>query len=109
MKKFALILLVLFSPLVTASAENVTLSWDPSPTPDVAGYKVYYKENSPSLPFDGVGLAEGPSPVDVGNQLSATLTGLPENSTFFFAVTAYDAAGYESSYSNLTVKNRSHL
>lgn len=96
---FTSFMLLIFG--TTAFCQDVTLTWDPSPTPDVTGYKVYYKENNSTLPFDGVGANEGPSPVDVGDNLTATLTGLPDDTIYYFSVTAYDSAGYESSFSNL--------
>lgn len=83
-------------------AKTVNLSWDASPTPNVAGYKVYYKCNSaePTLPFDSTD-ASLPSPIDVGNNLSYTVEGLADEVACYFAVTAYDAANYESSFSNI--------
>ncbi len=83
-----------------AMAKTVTLSWDASPS-QIAGYKLYYKAGSSVAPLDGVGAAEGGSPIDVGNVLTYTLTGLPDSEEHFFTLTAYDAAGYESSYSNI--------
>jgi Fibronectin type III domain len=99
--------LILFSIILSLSlspklfAQDITLSWDPSPTTSVIGYKIYYKYDSPTPPFNGVGAIEGPSPVDVKNVQSATLSGLINNSTYYFTVTAYDATGNESSYSNV--------
>jgi len=90
--------------LVTPSAllaQNISLAWDPSDSDDVAGYKIYYKANSTELPLDGIEALEGPSPIDVGNVTSFTLTELPEGSVYYFRATAYDSAGYESTLSNL--------
>lgn len=101
MIKYIYLFLLILLPLSNVCAEDVTLNWDASPTPEVVGYKIYYKLNSTELPFDGIGAIEGPSPVDVGDTLSSTLTGLIDNSIYYFTVTAYDAAGYESSYSNI--------
>lgn len=100
MKSGLTVLLLLLLP-VYAFAADVTLSWDPSPTADVAGYNVYYKQYTFELPLDGTEALEGPSPIDVGNQLTTTLTGLPDDRVFYIAVTAYDAAGYESFFSNI--------
>jgi len=71
----------------------VVLSWDPSPTPSVTGYKVYYGATC-QLP-----LAGPESPQDVGKVLTHSLTLPPGH--WCIAVTAYDAAGYESSFSNM--------
>ena len=83
-------------------AQNVELAWDPSDSDDVAGYKIYYKADSTELPLDGIEALEGPSPIDVGDVTSFTLTELPEGSVYYFRATAYDSAGYESTLSNLT-------
>ncbi len=85
----------------TCFAETVTLSWDANSDLDLAGYKVYYKADSSSLPFDGVGAVEGSSPVDVHNLTTTTITGLDLSRSHFFAVTAYDTTGLESDYSNI--------
>ncbi len=82
-------------------AKNVTLAWDSSDDPDVAGYRVYYKIDSSSLPFNGEGASEGSSPVDVGNKLTSILSNLREDQIVYFAVTAYNASGEESSFSNV--------
>ena len=103
MKLFQLlivILLVFVNPTSRAFCQDVTLSWDRSPTPEVAGYNVYYKAHNSELPFNGVGAEEGKSPIDVGNTLTTTLTNLNDDVNYFFSVTAYDAET-ESSYSNI--------
>lgn len=84
-----------------AFGQDITLSWDPSPTQDINGYKVYYKQGNMNFPFDGTGANEGVSPIDVGNTLSTTLTGLSDGVTYFFTVTAYQSPDTESSYSNI--------
>lgn len=85
----------------TASALDISLAWDASPGPDVVGYKLYYQAGSPSLPLDGSGALQGPSPIDVGNNTGFSITELSDSQIYYFAVTAYDAAGYESAYSNI--------
>lgn len=99
MKMKGRILLVVVSLLIPLCAfgQTVTLSWDASPTPGVTGYKVYYDTDT-QLPMDSTAATEGSSPIDVGNVLTTTVT-VPDG-TWWFAVTAYDAAGYESSFSN---------
>ena len=106
MKRTLIALILTFSLAVPLASQVfgavTTLAWDGSPSPGVTGYKVYYKQNDTNLPFDGIGANEGSSPVDVGNVLTATITGLSDNIPYYFAVTAYDAAGRESSYSNIS-------
>lgn len=98
-------LLILTALLLTCPglllAQNVELAWDPSDSDDVAGYKIYYKADSTELPLDGIEALEGPSPIDVGDVTSFTLTELPEGPVYYFRATAYDSAGNESTLSNL--------
>lgn len=83
------------------SAKTVNLAWDASTGPGVAGYKVYYAVGSSNQPFTGTGATQGASPIDVGLNTTAILTGLADGDTHFFTVTAYNSSGVESSYSNI--------
>lgn len=74
----------------TALAAQVSLAWDPNTEPDLAGYKVY---------FGTVSRAQTES-IDVGKVTAYALMGLPEETTYFFAATAYDRYGRESGFSN---------
>jgi hypothetical protein len=76
--------------VVAQPTAQVILGWNTNPEPDLAGYKVY------------VGTASGiySSPLDVGNITSFTVTGLTPGTAYYFAVSAYDLNGYESSWSN---------
>ncbi len=76
-----------------AGDATVTLSWDLA-TDDVGvkGYYVYagletVNEEDEEYTFD---------PTDVGDVVSAEVSGLENDTTYYFAVTAYDAAGNES-------------
>ena len=91
-------LILTFSATFAHSAE-VTLTWDPNTEPDIAGYKIYYETESSGPPYNGTGLTEGDSPIDVENQTEFTLHGLTEDVTYFLAATAYDTEGLESNYS----------
>ncbi len=104
MNKTAMILLVCLLTLIFTSpafSQDVNLSWDASPSDNVAGYKVYYSQSDESFPFVGTGASEGDSPIDVGNSLSATISNLEDNAIYYFSVTAYDSDGNESTYSNV--------
>lgn len=70
-------------------AGDVTLQWDPNPETDVVGYKVYYGASSRTYS----------SPIPLGLQTAYTVTGLAAG-TYYFAVTAYNADGLESAFSN---------
>ena len=66
------------------------LSWNPSPSPTVAGYHLYYGTAS------GIYTAN----LVLGNLTSTTVAGLSSGVTYYFAMTSYDANGVESSFSN---------
>lgn len=100
-KQMFFILVFIISFTLPAFAQDVTLSWDPSPTPEVTGYNVYYKAGNMSFPFDGTDADQGASPVDVGDVLSTTLTGLADGVPYYFTVTAYDDSANQSTYSNI--------
>jgi hypothetical protein len=102
------ILLIILAAWVTVCASQtashattVALSWNPNTEPDIAGYKVYYKADSSSLPFNGIGAVEGSSPIEALKQTSVNISGLDPNKAYFFAVTAYNTSGMESSYSDI--------
>ncbi|WP_224957099.1 Ig-like domain-containing protein [Geomonas subterranea] len=103
MKVKHVVLLALFALIVPSAAfsSTVTLQWDPSSDPDLAGYRVYYQANSSAIPFVGSGAAEGSAPVDVSASTTASISGLDPGISYYFAVTAYNTSGAESVYSNL--------
>lgn len=68
---------------------RVMLGWDPSPSPNVAGYRVYV----------GPGSGNYTNVLDVGNVTVATVSNLVVGTTYFFAVSAYDIVGLESALS----------
>jgi hypothetical protein len=73
----------------TAHAASVTLAWDRSQEPNIAGYRVYYGTTSRHYT----------TMRSVGNSTTATISNLEPGTTYYFAVTAYDTSGNESSYS----------
>lgn len=87
------------------SDSSVTLSWDTPPSFTTGwGHKVYYDTDSASPPYEGAGLNEGDSPIDVGDETSSTLTSLDPCRDYYFAVTVYDNEEHESWYSNVVWK-----
>ncbi len=92
------ICLCLLAAVSTVSAKDVTLGWDQNTESDVAGYKIYYGTTTGS--YNGTDAIEGASPIDVGSNLSATLSGLNTSKSYYFAVTAYNYSGEKSGYSN---------
>ncbi len=89
----------------TALAMDITLTWNPNEEPNVAGYKLYYKAGTPDLPLDGLNAAEGDSPIDVGTATTVTLNVPDDGQIYYFAVTAYNTSGYESSYSSIVASD----
>ena len=78
-----------FSALPTVPL-SVTMAWDGSVSPDIAGYRVYY----------GAASGNYTSSIQVGNVTTGTIPGLTPGVTYFFAVNAYNLAGLESPFSN---------
>ncbi|MBV9999047.1 MAG: DUF4082 domain-containing protein [Verrucomicrobia bacterium] len=72
------------------AAQTVTLAWDPNPASGIVGYRIHY------------GIASGvyTHTSDAGSRLTATISGLTNGRTYFFAVTAYNREGLESSPSS---------
>jgi fibronectin type 3 domain-containing protein len=76
----------------SAFAFDATLVWDPSPSPDATSYNLYMSLD-PAVA----------QPINVypTTNLTYTLTGLDNAEVYYFAVTALDASGNESVYSNI--------
>jgi fibronectin type 3 domain-containing protein len=72
---------------------TAALGWGASSDARVTGYRVYWGTAPGSYrQARGVGLAAGAA-------TSYTVSNLPVGQTYYFAVTAYDAAGNESGFS----------
>jgi PKD repeat protein len=83
-----------------AFAKDYSFTWSANPEP-VEGYKLYYKIDGAAVPpFDGTGASAGPSPINVGKQTAFTITGLDDNTTYYFALTAYNGTE-ESEFSEI--------
>jgi hypothetical protein len=81
------VIMIIFTQ--SAYATGVRISWQENTESNVAGYKVYYG-NAASRNYDNV--------IDVGD-ITAVEIGDLENTTYYFAITAYNDAGEESDYS----------
>jgi hypothetical protein len=82
---------LLTAPRLEAQSHvSVTLGWDSDPSSGAVAYNVYYGTSSRVYT----------QMVPVGNTNQATITGLDMGTTYFIAVTALDATGLESSYSD---------
>ena len=75
---------------LSTSAASVTLAWNPSTDPTVAGYNVYY----------GGASATYTNEISAGNVTNITVSGLVPGATYYFAATTYNTAGMESALSS---------
>ena len=92
-------LFCIFFPIAAATFQpsEITIAWDANTGEKLAGYAIYVK-NSPDEPFrllDDLYLDELQDPANP----MVTLTELEDDSTYYFAVTAFDEEGHESNYS----------
>jgi len=71
-------------------AKDITLEWDPNTEPDLGGYIVHYGTESGIYDHS----------LDVGNFTSAVISGLDENTQYYFAISAYNIDGLSSALSN---------
>ena len=72
-----------------AATGLANLAWDGSTSPNVTGYKLYYGTSSQNYS----------NSINVGVVTSYTVSGLAPG-TYYFSVTACDASGNESGFSN---------
>jgi hypothetical protein len=66
--------------------QSVTFGWDENTDPNIVGYNIYY----------GTSSQDYTNVVSVGNVTSATISGLQEGVTYYFAATSYDSMDQES-------------
>ncbi|MBE0500810.1 MAG: hypothetical protein IBX47_05150 [Desulfuromonadales bacterium] len=102
-KRLLLSLLLLAATVIPATAQTVTLTWDQNTEAEVNAYKIYYRTDTATLPFNGTSLAEGASPITVSGSASTALSiNLPEDGNiYYFAATAVSNSGVESSFSEI--------
>jgi len=74
----------------THGTQTVQLGWDASQDPTVTGYFLYY----------GTACKTYTNQIDTGTNAMATVSGLQEGETYYFAVTAYNSDGVESDFSS---------
>ena len=80
--------------------ESVYLFWSPNQENDISGYKIYFGSDDSIPPFEGIATVYGfNSPIVIGVDTFSIVQGLFEDSTYYFAITAYDVSGNESDYS----------
>jgi hypothetical protein len=77
-------------PLPASAVQNVTLTWNPSTSPNVVGYDIYY----------GPACGTYTNKISVGNVTNSTVSGLPDGACNYFVVKARATSGLESLPSN---------
>ena len=82
--------LAVTTPSSVLGTQSVTLAWNPVTNANVAGYKVYY--GSASGNYTNIS--------SVGNVTNATIPGLTDGATYYFAATSLSTSGLESGYSS---------
>jgi len=103
---FIFFYLILFSQTLIYAAD-VTLAWTGNIESSLAGYYIYYKSGTSGAPYNGTGVDEGNSPINIplGDFADPanpeyTLHGLSDTKTSYLVLTAYDSEDNESGFSN---------
>ena len=78
---FSVLAAVMAATITASTAGSVSLRWDPSS--GATGYKVFY----------GTAAGSYANQLDAGSATQATVSGLTDCTTWYFAVKAYDAGG----------------
>ncbi|MBE9581597.1 MAG: hypothetical protein IMF18_08265, partial [Proteobacteria bacterium] len=79
--------LVLFAP-ITSYPADVTLSWEANIEPDLAGYRIYHREDGQIYDYN--------QPAWEGSDTVCTIYSLNDSIKYCFIARAFDAAGNES-------------
>ena len=97
MKKLIVVLLVLFTSVLTIQAAEVTLNWDPNTEDDLAGYKIYQSHSSGDY-NEVIPLVVTCPPLENKECTEFTISNL-EDGVYFWVATAFDESGNESEFS----------
>ena len=83
-------LVILVCSAFEVEAAVVTLTWNPSSSPNIAGYRLH----------SGTTSGVYSQTIELGNATSTLVSNLVTGKTYFFVVTAYNTMGVESARSN---------
>ena len=70
---------------IRISALEITLIWDSNNEPDLAGYRVYVREEGEAFDYD--------RPDWEGPETNCTIQGLDDDTQYYFVVRAFDTYG----------------
>jgi len=73
-------------------AVDVTLAWNPNGEEDLAGYRIFYRQEGQSYNYQ--------EPAWEGTGSTCTIYDLSDNTTYYFVARAFDTSGNESGDSN---------
>jgi len=94
---FRFLLLLTFALVFFLFPKNVysldtTLVWDPNSEDNLAGYRIFYREDGQSYDYE--------EPAWEGSKTTCTIYNLNDNTTYYFVARAFDTLGSESGDSN---------
>ena len=93
-----LIFILLLSPQNVYSLD-ATLVWDPNSEENLAGYRIFYREDGQSYDYKDPAW-EGTETMCITDDLKDFVTYFDEYATYYFVVRAFDTEGLESGDSN---------
>jgi len=83
-----LALLIFVLPQTAHAVVSVTLAWNPNNEEDLAGYRVYHREEGQTYNYS--------SPAWEGTETTCTIEDLDDTATHYFVAKAFDLAGNDS-------------
>ncbi len=87
---FLFAVLLAITPLSAFADGSVTLAWSACADPCVVGYNIYYGGASGAYT----------NAISAGNSTNATVSGLVQGATYYFAATSLTSSGFESPFSS---------
>jgi len=81
-----------FFTIGASAATQVTLEWSPNSEPDLAGYRVFLREDGQSYDYT--------NPSWEGTEATATIYNIDDTKRYYFIARAFDSEGFESGDSN---------
>ena len=85
---FAICMFSLFFSPCSVWAVNATLTWNANTEDDLAGYRIFYREEGQSYNYN--------SPAYEGTATTCIISDLDDNTTYYFVVRAFDTSDNES-------------